>query len=207
MRQKFRDLSIKRKLTVLTFGTRLVMFAILAASLIISDHITFRKAMLKDLTTLADVIGTNSTAALSFNDPKSADETLAALRAVPNVISAYILTKNRTIFAKYLRNGDTLKSTRSKSPVMASAPKDEPFQFPEKVKDGYSFSHNLHLFKQIILDGEPIGTVYIQSDLERLSARKKWYVGIALIFLIITTLGTSLVSSILHSFISKPILH
>jgi diguanylate cyclase (GGDEF)-like protein/PAS domain S-box-containing protein len=207
MRQKFRDLSIKRKLSVLTFGTRLVMFAILAASLIITDHIVFRKAMVKDLTTLADVIGTNSTAALSFNDPKSADETLAALRAVPNVISAYILTKNRTIFAKYLRNGDTLKSTRSKSPIMASAPKDEPFQFPEKVKDGYSFSHNLHLFKQIILDGEPIGTVYIQSDLKRLSNRKMWYVGIVLMFLIITTLGTSLSSSILHSFMSKPILY
>jgi diguanylate cyclase (GGDEF)-like protein/PAS domain S-box-containing protein len=207
MRQKFRDLSIKRKLNVLTFGTRLVMFAILAASLIISDHITFRKAMVKDLNTLADVIGTNSTAALSFNDPKSADETLAALKAVPNVISAYILTKNRTIFAKYLRSEDTLKSIRSKSSVMASAPKDEPFQFPEKVKEGYSFSHNLHLFKQIILDGEPIGIVYIQSDLERLNVRKMWYVGIALTFLIITTLGTSLVSSILHSFISKPVLH
>jgi diguanylate cyclase (GGDEF)-like protein/PAS domain S-box-containing protein len=207
MKQKFRDLSIKRKLNVLTFGTRLVMFAILAASLIISDHITFQKAMVKDLTTLADVIGTNSTAALSFNDPKSADETLAALRAVPNVISAYILTKNRAIFAKYLRSEDILKSDRSKSTVMASAQKDEPFQFPEKAKEGYSFSQNLHLFKQIILDGEPIGMVYIQSDLEMIKARNMWYVGIALGFLIITTLGTSLVSSILHSFISKPILN
>ena len=207
MRQKFHDLSIKRKLTVLTFGTRLIMFAILAASLIITDHIVFRKDMLKDLTTLADVIGTNSTAALSFNDPKSADETLAALRAVPNVISAYILTKNRTIFAKYLRSED-LKSNRLKSSVIASAhPKDEPFQFTDTAKDGYSFSHNLHLFKQIILDGEPIGMVYIQSDLKRLNARKMWYVGLVLMFLIITTLGTSLSSSILHSFISKPILY
>jgi diguanylate cyclase (GGDEF)-like protein/PAS domain S-box-containing protein len=207
MRQKFRDLSIKRKLTVLTFGTRLVMFAILAASLIISDYIVFRKAMLQDLTTLSDVIGENSTAALSFNDPKSADETLEALRAVPNIISAYILTKNRTVFAKYLRRED-LKSNRPKSSLMASAhPKDEPFQFTNTVKDGYSFSHNLHLYKQIMLDGEPIGMVYIQSDLERLNARKVWYVGIALAFLIITTLGTSLVSSILHGFISKPILY
>jgi diguanylate cyclase (GGDEF)-like protein/PAS domain S-box-containing protein len=207
MRGKLRDLSIKRKLNVLTFGTRLVMFAILTVSLIITDHIVFRKAMLKDLTTLAEVIGVNSAAALSFNDPKSADETLAALRAAPNVISAYILTKNQTIFAKYLRSEDTLKSKRSKSPGMASAPKDEPFQFPERVEDGYSFSHNLHLFKQIMLDGEPIGMVYIQSDLKRLSARKMWYVGIVLMVLIITTLGTSLVSSVLHSFISKPILY
>jgi len=171
MRQKFRDLSINRKLTLLTLATRVMVFAILALFLIIGDQITFRRGMVKDLTTLADVIGSNSTAALSFNDPQSAVETLAALRAVPNVISAYILTKNRTIFAKYLRSGETLKSTRSETSAIKSPPKGEPFQLPEKIENSYTFSDNLHLFKQIILDGEPIGMVYIQSDLEKLNSR------------------------------------
>jgi hypothetical protein len=83
--QFLRNTSIKRKQTLivmLTSGIALVMACVAFATY---EVVTFRAAMEQNLSTLAEMIANNTSAALDFGDPKAAVETLSALRAEPNI--------------------------------------------------------------------------------------------------------------------------
>jgi len=91
---------------------------------------------------MADVIGANSAAALSFKDKAAANETLAALKAEPYVISACLYDKSGLPFATYYRS----ESEKADPPKIAG----ETYSFGEK---------SLNLFHKITFDGENMGTV------------------------------------------------
>ena len=82
---RFRDISIKRKLTLIimvasTFGLLLV-----ASGLIICELFTYREEMTRDLSTLADIIGNRSSAALSFEEKgENNDRTILVLHPNPS---------------------------------------------------------------------------------------------------------------------------
>ena len=89
---KFQDSSIIRRLTwmnMLVSGTALLLAC---TAFIGYDKLTFRDAMVRNLSTQAQIIGSNSVSALQFNDPQSGDNTLSALKAAHNVLSAGIYT-------------------------------------------------------------------------------------------------------------------
>jgi hypothetical protein len=69
------------------------------------DSILFRDRLQRDLSAMASIIADTSTAALSFEDPRSANETLAALRARPRMVTACIYRASGTILARYSRPG------------------------------------------------------------------------------------------------------
>ncbi len=52
------------------------------------DMLTFRATMVRNLSTQAQIIGSNSVSALLFNDSQSAENTLSALKAAHNILSA-----------------------------------------------------------------------------------------------------------------------
>ena len=101
--QVFRDLSIKRKLTMMIMIISIFALLLSYALFMAYDRIVERRGMVRDLTTQAEMIGNNSTAAITFNDPESAKETLAALRAKPEIISAVIYNTDQKPFAQYQR--------------------------------------------------------------------------------------------------------
>src|SRR2546426_184211 len=74
--RSFRDLSIKRKLRLIIM-TNVGAALVLASTAYFSyDLVALRKETKSDLSILAQIIGSNSTAALSFNDANSAQEIL-----------------------------------------------------------------------------------------------------------------------------------
>ena len=95
--------------------------ALLVASVVFTlyDRSTSVRAKTQDLSATATMIGSNSTAALSFGDAKSAKEILAALRAKPNVINACIYDKDGRVLATYGR--DVAHSDFSRPPAQAQA--------------------------------------------------------------------------------------
>src|SRR6266567_886839 len=103
--RRFQKASIQRKQTWIIMLTCCVALLLACATFVTYELLTFRKEMTRNLTTLAEIIGNNSTAALDFNDEKAAEETLAALRAEPNIVAACLYTKNGEVFARYSRDG------------------------------------------------------------------------------------------------------
>jgi two-component system sensor histidine kinase/response regulator len=204
----FRNFSIKHKLTAIIMLTSTIVLLLASGAFVANALVTFRRSMIENLSTLAEVIGTNSTASLAFNDQDSANETLAALEAEPHITSACIYTKDGKIFARYTGNSVDRGSVPPKSKRDEHHLSDSNSEPPILIEEGHHFQDDhLDLFKQIVLDGDTIGTVYLQSDLYRLYSRLRWYAIICAIVMLTSIFVAYLLSSKFQRLVSKPILH
>src|ERR1041385_8099463 len=102
-----RDTSISRKLMVVILVTTSAALLVASAAFVAYDLVAFRQSMAADLSTLAKVVGTNSTAALAFNDHDAANEVLSALTAKQNIVRARIYTARLESFADYVHAAAT----------------------------------------------------------------------------------------------------
>jgi signal transduction histidine kinase/ActR/RegA family two-component response regulator len=73
---------------------------------------------------------------------------------------------------------------------------------------GYRFEKGyLEVFQEVTINGEHVGTLFLQSDMRQWSLRAKRYANILIIFVLVSGLFALFVSSKLQGLISKPILH
>ena len=72
MRQWFRNLPIRRKLAVLIVLIGAIVLVLASMALIIVRSIDVRTQTIAEISTLADVIASNTTAALTFHDRHAA---------------------------------------------------------------------------------------------------------------------------------------
>ena len=86
----FRNLPVKHKITAITLLTILVVSLISSTVFVTIESRGARRAMVEQLKTITGILADNSTAALVFDDPASAEETLSALRAEPNIVWARV---------------------------------------------------------------------------------------------------------------------
>ena len=77
--ERLRNLSIRWKVIHIIMLTMTVALLIACASFMTYDYVAFRDQQIKDSQALADVLGTSSTAALSFDDRSAVRETLTSL--------------------------------------------------------------------------------------------------------------------------------
>ena len=99
-----RDLSIKRKLMLITMLTSSLALLLASAGFVAYDLLAFRSQMSEDLMTQAEVIGSKSTAALAFQDADTATEILSALRAKDGIVAAALYAPEGRLFAQYRRD-------------------------------------------------------------------------------------------------------
>lgn len=165
-----KDIPIKKKLMATGFVVTGAALLVASAMILVSIVITFGDSLVNELSIEARIIGGNSTAALIFDDPKAADEILRALSAAPHIRQAVIYRKDGVVFAAYQR-----ETTRGG-------------YFPSRPgKTGHNFSINsLALFEPVSLDGEAIGTIYLESSLEELN-----YLALRFVVIIAGVIGTS----------------
>src|ERR1700676_3119654 len=97
-----KDLSIKRKLMLITMLTSGLAVVLSSAGFLIYDLISFRQSLSQDLMTQAEIIGYNSAAAMAFRDESAATGTLSALQAKEDIVSAVLYTRDGKIFAQYI---------------------------------------------------------------------------------------------------------
>ena len=101
MARSLRDLPIKSKLMLVILLTSSFALFLMGTALIIYERVTFRRALAVNIGVLAQIVGSNSTAALAFDDPKNAREILAALAAEHQITAAAIYDQRRRIFASF----------------------------------------------------------------------------------------------------------
>jgi signal transduction histidine kinase len=188
----FRDLSISKKMTWTNMLVSAAALLLACAAFIGYDLFSFRQATVYNLSIQAQIAGTNAVSALLFDDQNSAEKTLSALQASPNIISAGILTLDGRPFAEY---------SRDKNGAIPALPALAPGQL-----ETYRFGGGeVLLVRSIVFQGKPTGIIYIQSDMERLYDRLKLYVGISAIVLAASLLVALLISPIFQREIAGPI--
>jgi len=68
----FQNTSIQRKQMLVIMLTSIVSLLLACVGFVAYEIIAFRQGMVRNLTTLAQIVGDNSSGALDFNDPKAA---------------------------------------------------------------------------------------------------------------------------------------
>jgi methyl-accepting chemotaxis protein len=175
-------LSLSAKLTLLSLTVATVALLFTATGLAIYEVRWFRTYMAAQLATLTDVIAANTTAAMAFGDRQAAAETLRALDKEKAVTSAVLYDSKKHVVATYTRKNASAQST----------------------SDLFG-ARSLVIPRQVISDGETVGTLEITADLTAFYERL-WH--FALILTIVT--GLSLIvayflASLLQQFISRPV--
>jgi two-component system, NtrC family, sensor kinase len=182
---------IKGRLTTITMLTSGVALLFACAAFVGYELLVFRDSTVEELSTTAAIIGNNSAAALSFNDPASARQTLRSLNTHPHVLGAALYDRNGKLFARYVHV------------LSANA-----FNPPQVEQPGHRFEDDrLKLFYRFDLAGEHAGTVYIESDLRELPARMRRYAVISGCVLLLSWTVAFLLAARLQQAISMPISH
>ncbi len=102
----FRRQSVARKLMTTLMATGTITMAVAISVFATYDYVNSRSRLVRDITMLADIVGTNSTAALTFKDATSAAETLRATAAAnEHVLAARLFTHDGALLATYWRPG------------------------------------------------------------------------------------------------------
>ncbi|MDY6971928.1 MAG: response regulator [Thermodesulfobacteriota bacterium] len=200
--RSFRDIPIKDKINRIVM--LISMGALIAGSIffISSDYIVLKKEMVKNISIMAEMAGLNCTAALTFNDKKAAEESLALLKAEPHIIHASIYRIDGELFARYLSH-NTAKESFSPHPEWDGQSR------LLSLDDGqhYFKKNYMGVNKNIFLEKEVIGHIHIQSDLKALHSRIR--LDLIICSIIISTIGlvAYIFSKKLQHPISGPILH
>lgn len=189
---RFRNYSIRQKLTwmnMLVSGAALLLACTAFAGYELAD---FRQTLVRAISIQAQIVGSNSASALLFNDPDSARNTLSALKAAPNILSASIYTPSGAVFATYSRTGKEVALSRDLTP----AGRAEVYRFK---------ANDLILDRVIEFQGKRIGSVGITSDLQEVNDRLLRYAGIVMAVLLVSLLAAFAFSSIFQKATARPI--
>lgn len=181
-------LSIKQKLVLIIMLTSTISLMLVSMTFLLRDIITFQRNLVDNLSVIAQVVGMNSEGALAFYDKYTAERHLSAFRAHPGVVYACIYGADGKPFATY----NPGRADRLPPPVHAS---------------GHEFSENdLFLFQEIVVDGERVGTVFIQHDLRDIRLRFKVHLGVFAGIIFLVFLVSLALSSFLQRIVSEPVL-
>jgi signal transduction histidine kinase len=178
--------SIHRKVSFVVLATTVCALVITGAAMAFYDVRTFQQALVADLTAQAEILGLAAAPALEFDDPESARDYLALLRAKPNIVDAAIYAPNGSLFASY-----------------SAVPEASLPEIPDV--DGYRIANGeIGLFKRIANRHEILGTVYIKAR-HGLIARLLGYLGIIGGVMALSLLMATLISRRMQGSVTRPI--
>jgi signal transduction histidine kinase/BarA-like signal transduction histidine kinase len=185
----FRNLAIRRKLVFMVMFASAITLLLASVGLMAFDLASFRESMTRDLDTKAKIIGSNSAAALSFEDPPSAQRVLRALHSDPQIVSAAVYGKRGDLFVSWRKVGD-----RSAIPQRQPA-----------TKHGES-PGRIWVSEPLESDGQLIGSVYVSADTGAWHARVNAYTKVVGLILVGCSVIAFFLATALQSLIARPLL-
>lgn len=188
---RLRDMPIKQKLVIVTLATASLALLLAGIGNVLVDSLLFRGYLRRDVAVLARVIADNSTAALAFNDPVAAAQTLNALKERSHIEGACIY-----------RNG-----AQANSGVFAQYSPSAGFRCPElRGQNDFSApSGALSLVQPVLLEGRQVGTLVLMYDLGEVNERIRLYGSMIFAVFLISMILAFALSNRLRAAIATPI--
>jgi PAS domain S-box-containing protein len=181
--------SVRKKLMLVGLSVTAVALLIAGIAALITDYQLLKKSTIRRLSIEASILGDNCTAALTFNDRQGASEVLETVKSLGTMELVVIFNKEGEIFSAYRQHGND-------SAVPST---DRP--------DGAVFSFGgIDVFKTILLDGEPIGRIYLRSSPEEITRRVTGFILFLLVSITCSMFIAYLLLSRLQLGITSPVL-
>jgi signal transduction histidine kinase len=180
--------SLRQKLVALVLCITLAALLVALGAMIAYELRAYHRSLVADMATQAELLGLTTAPALTFDDPRAAQENLGLLRFRPQIGAAAIYTLRGAVFAKYQRSGESRGVPALPGP------------------DGVNVEgRDLVVFKRMVNDGEILGTVYLRADYG-LYDRIVDYLGIAALVIALSLLVALLLSAPLQRIVTRPVL-
>lgn len=158
MTKAFRDLPIRRKLTLGIAATSFIPLFIAGLLVIGYGFVSRRADAVRDLKGQCETLAVGARVQLEFKDPTRATETLATLAGRPQIMAAALFTPDGKPFATYVRPG--LRG----------------YRFPASLVPGPKFTPEALEYVHAIGTAEDLaGHLFVQSDLQMLYAQLPRY--------------------------------
>ena len=180
--------SLSKKLIVMNMLVSAGALLLASASFFIYDLVTFRTGLINNTAIQAGIIGSNSVSPLIFNDARSAENTLSALRASSHVVYAGIYRVNGEFFAGYWRQKNGL-------PVPLPA-----YTIEERERFWFE-KGQFSRIQTITFEGKAVGIIYLQSDLGAIYTRLRSFA-----IILMAILGASLFAALAFSRVSQRVI-
>ncbi len=185
---RFGDLPLRRKLTLLVMAAVITALLLQRAATLFYDQQEAWQHLHAELAGNAQLVGANSTAALSFSDRDAATEILSAFAHQPNVQLAALYDAQGRLFAHYQQHAAAWLVPP------ATPPSDD-----RRTADFMAVS------APVELRGERLGTIYVRSDLSALDRRNRMQVLLSIAVMLLALGGAFLVSLWLQRSVTGPV--
>ena len=188
LQARFRNVSIRGKVMLVTFAACLVALFSAVAGLYIFELRHFRETFGRELRTLSRVMADNCAVALAFDDAKTAKEVLSPLTVKPEIKNASVLNFEGDTFATF--GGENLN------------PKPDSSDPAGIVDRGATWT----VVEPIIMDGKRIGTFSMDVDFAKPRRELQGvFFNVTLAVLAISLALVVLLTMQMQKFITQPI--
>lgn len=188
----FRNATIKKKLAWMSALASATALILAGGGFLTYHFVTFRSALARNLAIQADTTALNSVSALRFNDDRSAADTLAALRADRNILTAAIYSADGRLFAAHAgENADHGSIVPAVSPDESDMTRFD--------------GRTLRLSHSIVAEGERLGIVHLVYSLDDLYADAARGIGLGGVILVVSVLVALLASARIQRGLSESI--
>ena len=185
-----------RRLILLVTGLSLFVASLLYIGY---EVYSYRNALADRVSSMARIIATNATAALSFEDRKTARKLLESLAIEQGVSAAVLYMPDGRPFVSFYRDPRVEEAVEKTDREWLKA-------LPKTLETTRRFdSDDFDLLMPIRLDGEIIGYLFIEASLQPLYRRIYGFLGIAASLFVFIMLGAWWLSSRLQRHISRPV--
>ncbi len=181
--------AIQRRLMKMLLLTSGIVILFASALFVLFDVVTFKRNLVGQLDVLSKAIARNSTAALAFDNVDDARGVLAAFREDRHIVAAALYDRSGRIFASYP------EQVAAGAVFDASQPQGAHFEDDHVV-----------MLNPVTLNGEMLGTLMVESDLQAIDERLATYGVISAGVLGLGALLALLIARLQQRQISRPIL-
>jgi PAS domain S-box-containing protein len=186
----FRDTPIQRKLMLSFMLIAGVVVLLTCGAFVTNELLTFEGKAVQSLMTIGEVIASNSTASLAFDNDADASEVLSALKSRPQIVAAALYDRHGKLFAWY--------------PASASVK-----SFPASPgKDGFRDENSYLVGYLPVVQGDSyrLGTLYMSSNKQAIYDRLWRYASLAAAVMVVSLIVAYLLATLLQGHISRPML-
>ena len=188
MLRRLQRVPIHQKLMLIALLTTGGALLLAGSAIIYFNVVRFKEEMKRDLASFADVFAGSSTAALTFQDPKTATEILRSVSPRTSIVAIALYDNRGHLFAHWGRDAGV---------TFPPAPGPDDSRFTQSA---------LVAFRPVMLQEERHGTIYLRSNLKELHNRV-WTQALTVGFVFLASgIVALLLSSWLQRLISGPIL-
>ncbi|MCW8933913.1 MAG: EAL domain-containing protein [Gammaproteobacteria bacterium] len=189
-----KKLSIQNKLIIINMSVVIITLFFASTIAVVGEYRNQHDFFLKSIQIQAKIIANNTTATLVFKDKTGAEKILEAFTVSPDIHSATIYDDFGKVFASYIKQEKTNPNNKYDNIIKS-------IQGSSNI-----FNNQFHINESIILEDEPIGTLYIQVDTSRIYADIFNYLVYTVIIALTCLIFASLLLFKLSKNITRPLL-